>query len=191
MARGSGARCQAMSPAAKYSPRWGGIGCSNEPGGTSGDRAGRSDSERAGQGRVARCQQRPAQRDHGGIRSLRSDGCQEGPREIAGVACDQPEQAHQVDLDRLLTVGGPQGCSVRDLHPRISEEDRLSRLPGSSPRLDANGGAASSPRRERFYMRWTAQEVNQIVLFIDPCGESHLRVLGQSPSILNPKQTQN
>jgi hypothetical protein len=36
------------------------------------------------------------------------DGRQQGPREIARVACDQSEQAHPVDLDRLLTVGAHQ-----------------------------------------------------------------------------------
>ena len=46
----------------------------------------------------------------------------------------------------------------------------------------ANGGAASFPRRERFYMRRIEQEVNQIVLFIDPCVKGHSRVLRQSPS---------
>ena len=50
------------------------------------------------------------------------DGRLEGPREIVRVACDQPEQAHPVDLDRLLTVGGPSGGSVRDVHPGISEK---------------------------------------------------------------------
>jgi hypothetical protein len=65
------------------------------------------------------------------------DGRQQGPREIARVACDQPEQAHPVDVDRLLTVGGPSGGSVRDVHPGISEEDALSLRSGSSPRLDS------------------------------------------------------
>src|SRR5262249_14522814 len=52
----------------------------------------------------------------------------------------------------------------------------------------ANGGAASFPRRERFYMRWTEQEVNQIALVIDPSVEKSSRALEQSFSDLNQKQ---
>jgi hypothetical protein len=63
----------------------------------------------------------------------RNDGS-DGPREIAWVACDQPEQVDAVDLDRQLTVGGPAGGSVRDFHPGISEEDRRSRSGRLAPR---------------------------------------------------------
>jgi hypothetical protein len=46
----------------------------------------------------------------------------------------------------------------------------------------ASGGAASFPRRERFYMCWIEQEVNQFVLMIDPCVEKSSSCLEQSIS---------
>jgi hypothetical protein len=46
------------------------------------------------------------------------------------------------------------------------------------------------PMQERFYMRWTAQEVNQIDLMIDPCVEKSFSRAGQSLSYSESRTNQ-
>jgi hypothetical protein len=112
-------------------------------------RSGPSDSARTGSAGVAAAPATSQPQDAPGKPRRRRPQTTDpaGPREIPWVACDQPEQGDEVDLDRQLTVGGPAGGSVRDLHPGISEEERRSRSSKLSP-AGARSAPVASPTHE-------------------------------------------